>query len=297
MHFADRLRANVVPLLIGVLIGAVGVTLATGQLGFVSAQPAAMPAFAPAVPAARGLDGALWVQTSAEYRACCLQAYNVARVRLTEKLKDKTIKKPALVFDLDETVLDNAGHEAMILRSGLAGDDRLWNIWETQHARDVGLVPGAGEFIRWAAKEQGVEIYYISNRDAKNWVHTVAVLENLNLPLASPKHLKLRAGKSGDKTSRREEVKAEATVLLYFGDNLRDFDEQFKCGVDNTQTPQVTDPDKLANAIKERKDKVDASRARWGDEWIILPNPVYGEWTKPLGLGTKDFDRLVAPRP
>lgn len=38
---------------------------------------------------------------------------------------------------------------------------------------------------------------------------------------------------------------------------------------------------------------MDQTREKWGKEWIILPNPTYGEWLKPLGLGKKDLDRLV----
>jgi predicted secreted acid phosphatase len=68
----------------------------------------------------------------------------------------------------------------------------------------------------------------------------------------------------------------------------------FRSAVDNTNpATRTTDPEKLDAAIRERKEKVDKARAKWGSEWVILPNPVYGEWTRPLGLGTKDLDRLV----
>ena len=39
-------------------------------------------------PPNRSLDANLWMQVSAEYRACCYQAYNLARRRLTEKVRD-----------------------------------------------------------------------------------------------------------------------------------------------------------------------------------------------------------------
>src|SRR5262245_14427104 len=38
-------------------------------------------------PPNRSLDANLWMQISAEYRACCYQAYNLARRRLIEKVK------------------------------------------------------------------------------------------------------------------------------------------------------------------------------------------------------------------
>ncbi len=42
---------------------------------------------------------------------------------------------------------------------------------------------------------------------------------------------------------------------------------------------------------------MDQTREKWGKEWIILPNPAYGEWMKPLGLGKRDLDRLVGEPP
>ena len=47
-----------------------------------------------------------------------------------------------------------------------------------------------------------------------------------------------------DKTARRAEVERRYTVLLYLGDNLRDFHEgDFKSIVDNTKPgPMTTDP-------------------------------------------------------
>nr|WP_257536163.1 HAD family acid phosphatase [Mammaliicoccus sciuri] len=48
-----------------------------------------------------------WYQTSAEAKALYLQGYNTAQDKLDEKLKHhKGKKKPAIVLDLDETVLD-----------------------------------------------------------------------------------------------------------------------------------------------------------------------------------------------
>ncbi|MCX6225443.1 MAG: hypothetical protein NTV01_11960 [Bacteroidia bacterium] len=49
----------------------------------------------------------LWFQRSAEYRALCYQAYNLAELRVKEYLAhpDKE-KKAAVIFDIDETLLD-----------------------------------------------------------------------------------------------------------------------------------------------------------------------------------------------
>ena len=77
-------------------------------------------------------------------------------------------------------------------------------------------------------------------------------------------------------------------MLLYIGDNLRDFEDDFRCRKLETGTPE-----ELELAIRERKDLVDKNREAFGTKWIIFPNPAYGEWNKPLGRGRSDFDRLV----
>ena len=68
-------------------------------------------------PIGRNLDASLYMQTSAEYRAACYQAYRLASLRLNEYLAaPKNPLDPAVVMDLDETVLDNGGFQAMMIR-------------------------------------------------------------------------------------------------------------------------------------------------------------------------------------
>jgi acid phosphatase len=265
--------------LIGVLVG----------LGLLQAQQAMVP-FKAESPPLRGLDANLYMQISAEYRACCYQAYNLATMRLKERyeaMKDK--EKLAVILDLDETVLDNAGFQSMLLRSGLAYDQRLWDLWEDNEGDKVGLIPGAKEFIG-EARRLGVDVVYISNRSEKYRQKNLELLTRLGIGVKDPKQLKLFE-KTTDKTAHRKEVESNYTVLLNIGDSLRDFDERFRSSVDNEK--EKAGAGKLTAAIKDRKDKVDTAREKWGSDWIILPNPAYGEWTKALGLGRRDLDRLV----
>ncbi len=61
---------------------------------------------------------ALWQQRSAEYKALCFQAYNIAKKRLDEELR-KTVNKPlAIITDIDETVL---GSDLKIYERARAG--------------------------------------------------------------------------------------------------------------------------------------------------------------------------------
>jgi acid phosphatase len=255
----------------------------------VGPAPAALAPFAAESPRHRGLDASLYMQTAAEYRACCYQAYNLATRRLRELHDGGKGDGPrhAVVVDLDETVLDNSGFEAMLARSGLTFDQRLWELWQEKGGDHVALLPGALEFLQEADKLK-VDVFAISNRDEKYRAETTKMLTRLGIAPADAKHLKLKTAASSDKTTRRKEVEDKYAVLLYLGDNLRDFDEEFKFAVKNTAAPA-----ELEAAIRDRNDKVAKARAKWGDKWIILPNPVYGEWTAPLGLGDKDLDRLV----
>ena len=57
----------------------------------------------------------LYQQQAAEYRALCLQAYNIARERVNQYKNTKTDKDSlAIITDLDETALDNSANEAQL---------------------------------------------------------------------------------------------------------------------------------------------------------------------------------------
>jgi 5'-nucleotidase (lipoprotein e(P4) family) len=259
-----------------------------------------LPAPRPVVredPPNRSLDANLWMQVSAEYRACCYQAYNVARRRLTEKARAVPpggwARPPAVVLDLDETVLDNGEFQTRLIRNGLGYDQATWDDWERTGFARVRLVPGAKAFIQ-EARRLGVAVVYITNRSQTKDLRdgTLNALELLDIEV--PSENLLCADKTSDKTERRAAVGRRYTVLLYVGDNLRDFFEgDFKSTVDNTRSPKTEDPARLRAAVAARAAAVDRCEDLFGREWVILPNPAYGEWAKVLGLGAADKDRLT----
>ena len=68
----------------------------------------------------------LWYQTAGETKALYYQGYNIGQLKLDALAKGT--EKPAIVLDLDETVLDNSPHQAMsvkqekaILTNGMTG--------------------------------------------------------------------------------------------------------------------------------------------------------------------------------
>ncbi|SRR6266849_9640736 len=76
----------------------------------------------------RTADATLWMQTSAEYQAITREVYATALRTLDEALADKTWSAateqpvvdpslpPAIILDIDETILDTSGHQAKLIR-------------------------------------------------------------------------------------------------------------------------------------------------------------------------------------
>ncbi|HEY0272452.1 MAG TPA: HAD family acid phosphatase, partial [Chitinophaga sp.] len=104
---------------------------------------------------------ALWQQRSAEYKALCWQAYQVAALRLDQDLAQPHEKPLAVVTDIDETVLDNSPNTVHQALQGKGYTQQDWEAWTAKAAADT--VPGALTFFRYAAAK-GIDIFYISNR-------------------------------------------------------------------------------------------------------------------------------------
>ena len=162
----------------------------------------------------------LWMQTSAEYRALCYQAFNLAQLRLDAFLGGRQGGKPvAVVVDADETVIDNSAYEAWLVEAGVPYSSKTWGAW-MQDAQAIAM-PGAKEFFDYAAGK-GVEIFYVTNRKMEGYEGTAKNLAALGFPNVDKKHLLLRT-KSSDKQARREAVAADYDIALLMGDNLNDF--------------------------------------------------------------------------
>lgn len=271
-------------LVLGIGIGAVSVSPSL-------ARPTTLQKNAPANPQEHALDANLYMQTSAEYRACCLEIYGWMTERLRTKLtaQDDNGLLPAVVMDLDETVLDNAGYQSFLDRERLNYSEALWETWEKDYPAETRLVPGAKAFIE-AAENMGVTIIYISNRLTRNKAATIEALRHNGINTDNIEERLRLKDMASDKTSRRQAVSAKYHVLLLAGDNLRDFSEEFVA-------PKTTTNAERETAIMARGTQVDRRRARWGNDWFILPNPVYGEWQRLLSPDAHEQIRQTAMQP
>lgn len=245
-------------------------------------------AIQPCNPGHTILNATLWVQSAAEYDAVALQTYESARQALDRALADRNwvgaleettdgaSQPPAVILDLDETVLDNSPFQARVIRAGSTFDETTWKAWVAEGAAPA--IPGALEFLTYA-RSRGVAPFYISNRDADEGPGTLANLRRLDVPLTpNADNVLLRYQRpewQSDKSTRRAHVAATHRVLLVLGDDLNDF----------------------ANAREashaERERIIGANEAWWGNRWFMLPNPMYGSWENAaIGRGATPCERV-----
>jgi 5'-nucleotidase (lipoprotein e(P4) family) len=200
----------------------------------------------------------VWMQTSAEYRALCYQAFNIAKMNLDLYLtQKKSGKKPAIIVDADETVIDNSAFQAGLIGKNYGYSSKRWEKW--MNASQATAIPGALEFLIYV-RSKNVEVFYITNRKITGYDGTEKNLKALGFPYVDKKHLLLRTD-TGDKQPRRDIVLKEYEVVLYMGDNLNDFKSQFG--------------DK---SVEQRLKITDSEKSNFGTKFIVLPNPTYGEW-------------------
>jgi 5'-nucleotidase (lipoprotein e(P4) family) len=205
---------------------------------------------------------ALWYQKSGEMRAIYYQCYRNAAEALDKNRAIAAKGKPlAVVLDIDETVLDNSPFEGWQILNNSAYSQALWNKWVLE--ADAKALPGAVEFTRHA-DSTGVAVFYISNRDVLTRDATIQNLRKEGFACADTNHLFLK-DKSSSKVTRREIISEKYNIILLIGDNLADLDGVFE--------------NRQANlGIND----VEAMKSLFGSRYIILPNPMYGNWLTEL---------------
>ena len=248
-----------------------------------SAAPASGTQVAPAKATADdNLNAVAWSQTAIEHDLIYVQTYRDAEAQLLGALHDESwdalgkadrkapLKhlKPAVILDIDETVLDNSPYQARLIKSGGEFNEADWAAWcKEEQAR---ALPGVIEFTHFAASH-GIAVIYISNRAKDLDQATLANLGKAGLPVSGPDaFLGLGTFVEGceqagsEKGCRRQLVSQHYRVLMQFGDQLGDF-------VDVT-----------TNTLDGRR-KALADYLPWiGTRWFVLPNPTYGSWEPAL---------------
>jgi len=180
-------------------------------------------------------------------------------------------KRPAAVFDVDETVLQNLGFEYDEL-TGSADRDfpGRWRAWEQSDGHAVLPTPGAAAAIA-DLRTMGVTVIFNTNRDDPAGAARVIEAAGLG-PAVHGDTLFVRpdTGSGDNKDARRWRIADRYCVIAMGGDQLGDFSDLFN-------TPA---------SVAQRRARADAPRvaALWGRGWFVFPNPVYGKALK----GTPD---------
>src|ERR1700753_1446625 len=131
----------------------------------------------------------LYQQRAAEYKALCFQAYNIARLRIDEAVRQHHTKPLAVVTDIDETLLDNSPYDAARAVNNLDFYATTWKQWTAKAECDT--VPGAPSFFKYAASK-GVKVFYVTNRDEDERAGTLKNLQRSLLPYTDDAHLLLK---------------------------------------------------------------------------------------------------------
>lgn len=200
---------------------------------------------------------AFYQQHAAEYEALCIQAFNIAKLRLDEALSQPSERPLALVSDIDETFLDNSYYAVSQAKANRDYDQKSWSDWTAQG--NATPLAGAKNFYQYAA-DKGVAVFYVTNRYESEREGTFRNLKKEGFPIADPQHLILRTAE-GSKENRRQKIAEKYNIVLLLGDNLADLSKDF---------------DKKSEA--ERSAAVHASSTQFGKKYIVLPNFGYGDW-------------------
>ena len=250
------------------------------------------------------LYATLWMQHSTEYQAAALQAFESARSQLktatkcgsaeagqlrqskgTCGTKSPWAKRPAaIVFDLDETLLDNSAYQAFRVKQRELHDDERWDTWvKSEEALEIA---GALDFVKSASK--AARIYYVSNRACRQPIYKASTEQQLRnqcpqLLYTMERMQKLGFPKSNDQSSFylkgmyagleskediRRKIAADHRISMLVGDDLEDFVQSRAAYAEN-------------EAMLSRL---------WGKRWFIIPNPAYGSWP---GVLSADMEQEV----
>ena len=202
----------------------------------------------------------LWQQSSGEYRAVAYQTFALAKMLLDRDLRNHRVRiRRAIVVDLDETILDNSRYEAMLVNQK-KGYPNGWTEWINR--AEATAIPGALEFLKYA-NSRGVRVFYVTNRKPEVKEGTAQNLKKLGFPAVNDETLLMRDDPAIEsKEVRRQAISAKYHVVLLMGDDLNDFAAVFE----NSKT------------VAGRIDAAERNKSQFGARFIVLPNPMYGDW-------------------
>jgi acid phosphatase len=231
------------------------------------------------------LDALLWVQSSAEYQAIARQTFRLATMNLgpalvdpawtasveqqrmfADRLPELAALPPAIIVDVDETVLDNSAYQALLIRTRTEFTRQSWLDFVRQEQSPA--IPGARVLLD-ACRNARVQVLFVTNREYEVEYATRRNLVRAGLLREDDPDVVFtkyeRESWTSDKRTRRQHLASRYRILMMLGDDLNDF-------LSLGQQP----------AAGARKAAVRRYADWWGTRWITLPNPNYGGWERSL---------------
>lgn len=210
-------------------------------------------------PPVTGLPNEIhWVRNSAEYRAGLIQAYRFAGEVLAATAVDLEPGTWAVALDADETLIDNSQYQKERALVGQPYDSESWAEWVGR--RRAPPLPGAVAFLA-QIRELGGKIAIVTNRKQAHCPDTQANFRAFEIPfdviLCKPPGVERKEGRwqQIEKGTASPEL-PPLDIVMWLGDNIRDFPE---LGQELRNSPEST-------------------FERFGIEFFVLPNPMYGSW-------------------
>ncbi len=239
------------------------------------------------------LKGAAAWQMSAEAQGLMMQAFETAKSRLDDIIAENggTGEGLAIITDMDDTLVDGVHYTTDLMLGGKRNNVQFAQFLMTDACN---ALPGALDFLNYA-KDNGVEIFYVTNRSEKGYksteegyqnkngydenqdsirddlgisMHDITLkqLQYLKFPYADEEHLiinnALKNSQRSKESARQSIIAKGFQIALLLGDDINDFTDDFENEA-VTRANQATDA---------------AYKDKWGIEWIMLPNAVYGSW-------------------
>lgn len=212
-------------------------------------------------------NATIWYRESAEKNALYREIFQLSKPALFNAKKQdvKSGTQCGVVFDIDETLLDNSWYGYHNMKNNTTYNDHSWDKFLNDEVSTA--LPGAKDITAYV-HSIGCTVNLVSNRD----IHSLKVTEDVLQSQGIYYDQILLAEKSyhGDKNSRFEAIEKgvppskfnyKQTIIAYYGDNIQDF--------------YHSEQNKFAE-----KNMSSSDYQNFGIHYFVLPNPMYGSWVK-----------------
>jgi len=206
-----------------------------------------------------------WVRAADAYKCCVQQAYANAGKRLRELARGKAPGSWCVVLDADETVISNHQFQAELQAAGVEYSQDAWTNWCNR--KEAEALPGAREFCR-LVRELGGKVIIVTNRKGEVKDATIANLDALGVPYDAVLVREGAYALDRTKERRRSDIARGMIKTLPPEKKLPPLKILMLVG---DQTHDLYGDDLNFEKVKDR----------FGEDLVIIPNPMYGDWARP----------------